>query len=61
MEDDQAKRKTVVHEVGMVLDALSVAELENRIGQLETEILRLKAAIDARGDSRKAAEAAFKF
>lgn len=59
---DEDERKTPrTHEVGMVLDSLSVAELEERIGLLEGEIARLRAAIAAKGDSRKAAEAAFKF
>lgn len=62
MDDEEQRRKAPVsHEVGMVLDALSIAELEQRIGLLEGEIARLRAAIAARGDSRKAAEAAFKF
>jgi uncharacterized small protein (DUF1192 family) len=61
-EMDEEKRKPPVsHEIGMGLDALSVAELEERIGVLESEIERLRAAIAAKGDSRKAAEAAFKF
>ncbi len=59
---DEEQRKTPVsHEIGTGLDALSVAELEERISLLETEIVRLRAAIAAKGDSRKAAEAAFKF
>lgn len=62
MEDEEQRRKRpVTHDVGMILDTLSVSELEQRIELLEGEILRLKAAIDARGDTRKAAEAAFKF
>ena len=62
MEDEEQRRKKpVAHEVGMVLDTLSVSELEQRIAQLEGEIARLKAAIAARDDTRKAAEAAFKF
>ncbi|MDV3252925.1 DUF1192 domain-containing protein [Devosia sp. BK] len=62
MEDqDQRAKIPVSHEVGMVLDALSVSELEQRIALLKTEIVRLEAAIDARGDTRKAADAIFKF
>ncbi|WP_051961347.1 DUF1192 domain-containing protein [Devosia riboflavina] len=60
-DEEQRRKKPVAHDVGMVLDTLSVSELEQRIALLEGEILRLKAAIDARGDTRKAAEAAFKF
>lgn len=60
MMDDEAPKRAVVHEVGMVLDTLSVSELEQRIGQLEAEISRLRAAIEARGATRRAADAAFK-
>jgi uncharacterized small protein (DUF1192 family) len=60
MEDDE-KRKPTSHDVGMNLDRLSVEELEERIALLDGEIARLRAAIGAKGDSRKAAEAAFKF
>jgi uncharacterized small protein (DUF1192 family) len=59
--DDDVIKKPKTHEVGMVLDALSVDELEGRIGLLEGEIARLKAAIEARGQTRKAAESIFKF
>ncbi len=62
MENEDQRRKTPVsHEVGMVLDALSVSELEQRIALLKAEIARLETAIGERGDTRKAAEAAFKF
>lgn len=60
MEEEDRKRP-VQHEVGMVLDALSVEELEDRITLLEGEIERLRKAIAAKGSSRQAAEAAFKF
>jgi uncharacterized small protein (DUF1192 family) len=60
MEEEDRKRP-VQHEVGMVLDALSVEELEDRITLLEGEIVRLRKAIAAKGSSRQAAEAAFKF
>jgi len=58
-EDDRKKPKS--HEVGMSLDALSVEELQDRIDLLEQEIARIRSAIEAKGDSRRAAEAAFKF
>lgn len=61
MMDEELFKKTKSHEVGMPLDSLSVSELEERIRLLEGEIDRLKAAISAKGDSRAAAEAAFKF
>ena len=57
---DEEPRKPKTHDIGMVLDALSIEELEARIGLLEGEIARLRTAIDAKGSSRKAAEAAFK-
>lgn len=59
--DEEQHKPPVSHEIGMGLDALSVAELGERIILLETEIARLRAAMAAKGDSRKAAEAAFKF
>lgn len=59
--DEEERKKPKTHEIGMVLDALSVTELEQRIELLEGEIGRLRAAIAAKGDSRKAAEAVFKF
>lgn len=58
-DDDISKPKS--HEVGMPIDTMSVEELGNRIGLLEAEIARLKAAIAARGSTRQAAEAVFKF
>jgi uncharacterized small protein (DUF1192 family) len=44
----------------MPIDTMSVEELTERIGLLEAEIARLRAAIVARGATRKAAESAFK-
>ncbi|MBD8067312.1 DUF1192 domain-containing protein [Devosia sp. PTR5] len=58
--DEETVKRPKAHEIGMMLDALSVSELEERIAVLEGEIARLRAAIAAKGDSRKAAEAAFK-
>lgn len=58
---DEEIRKPKAHEVGMPIDTMSVEELSERIGMLEAEIERLKAAIEARGVTRKAADAAFKF
>ncbi|KQX40491.1 hypothetical protein ASD04_07695 [Devosia sp. Root436] len=57
---DEEIRKPKGHEVGMQLDTMSVEELNERIAMLEGEIARLKAAIEARGATRKAADAAFK-
>jgi uncharacterized small protein (DUF1192 family) len=59
MFDDEVK-KPKGHEVGMPIDTMSVEELTDRIGMLEGEIARLKAAIAARQKTRSAADALFK-
>ncbi|HEY4201749.1 MAG TPA: DUF1192 domain-containing protein [Devosiaceae bacterium] len=61
MEDEEVRRKPTQHEVGMLLDALSVEELEARIGLLEGEIVRLRGAIEARRKTRNEADSLFKF
>jgi uncharacterized small protein (DUF1192 family) len=60
MFDDEEVRKPRGHEVGMVLDAMSVEELTDRIAMLEGEIARLKAAIDSKRKSKSAADSFFK-
>lgn len=57
---DEEIKKPKGHEVGMSIETLSVEELADRIQRLEDEITRLRRAIDARGATRKAADAAFK-
>lgn len=59
--DDDAIRAPKGHEVGMVLDKMSVEELVDRIGLLEGEIARLRGAIEARNKTRTDADAVFKF
>ena len=59
--DEDAIGKPKGHEVGMVLDAMSVEELQERIAMLEVEIARLQAAIAARNKTRNDADALFKF
>jgi uncharacterized small protein (DUF1192 family) len=59
--DDEEIRKPKTHEVGMNIDTMSVEELADRIALLEGEIMRLRKAIDARGATRQAADAIFKF
>lgn len=59
--DEDAIRKPKGHEVGMMLDAMSVEELQDRIALLEGEIARLQAAIAARNKTRTDADALFKF
>lgn len=58
--DDEERKVPKSHEVGMSIDTMSVEELSLRIGLLEGEIARLKAAISARNATRQAAEAFFK-
>lgn len=59
MFDDEVK-KPKGHEIGMVLDAMSVDELNLRIGLLESEIERLRAAIETKKQSKSAADAFFR-
>ena len=59
--DDEPRRKITAHEVGMALDALSIEELQERIGLLKTEITRLEAAISAKEKTRDQARSLFKF
>ena len=46
--------------LGENLDMLSVAELEQRVTDLESEIRRVKAAISAKQASKSAADAFFR-
>ena len=61
MFEDNEVKKPKGHEVGMSIDAMSVEELTERIGLLEGEIARLKAAIAARQKHRSEASSVFKF
>jgi len=61
MFDDDLPKKPKAHELGMLLDAMSVDELNDRIGLLEAEIARLKAAIELKQKSKSAAASVFKF
>lgn len=60
MHDDEDVKKKVSHEVGELLDALSIEELEARIGLLQDEIRRLSAAIETKKASKSAADSFFK-
>jgi uncharacterized small protein (DUF1192 family) len=60
MFDDDQVKKPKGHEVGMILDAMSVEELNDRIGVLESEIARLRAAIESKQKSKSVADAFFK-
>ena len=59
-EDGAAPKAPVKHQVGELLDTLSVEELHARIELLREEISRLETAIDAKQASRQAADAFFK-
>ncbi len=58
--DDEPRKVVRVHEIGQDLSLLSVSELNERIGQLRTEIERLELDLKAKGATKAAAEALFK-
>ena len=60
MDLDDAPKKPTNMVIGENLDAVSVAELEQRIQALESEIIRLRAEIAKKQASRNAADAFFK-
>ena len=60
MFDDDEVKNPKGHEIGMVLDAMSVDELTDRIALHEGEIARLRGAIDSKRQSKSAADAFFK-
>ncbi len=59
-DDEDTPRKITQHDVGEVLDSLSIDELEARIALLKGEIERLEAAIDAKRASADFADSFFK-
>ena len=60
MDLDDAPTKPANMVIGENLDAISVAELEQRIQALDSEIIRLKAEIAKKQASRNAADAFFR-
>ena len=60
MDLDDAPKKPTSMVIGENLDAISVAELEQRIQSLESEIERLRAEIAKKQASRNAADAFFR-
>jgi len=60
-DDEDLPRRRKPHEVGMPIETMSVDELEERIGLLEGEIVRLRQAIEARQRTKQAADSIFKF
>ena len=57
---DEPLKRAKVHEIGQDLSLLSIEELKERIGALHAEIDRLQAAIDAKSETKSAAEALFR-
>ena len=60
MDEEEPRRKPTKHEIGELLDTLSVEELHLRIELLRTEIARLETAIGTKQASRHAADTFFK-
>lgn len=60
MDLDDAPKKPTNMVIGENLDAISVAELEQRIQALDSEIIRLRAEIAKKQASRNAADAFFR-
>ncbi len=58
-DDDKPKPKPKVV-VGDILDAVSIAELKERVLALEGEIVRVRTEIDRKTTSKSAADAFFK-
>jgi uncharacterized small protein (DUF1192 family) len=55
-----SRRSPPLHEVGQVIDALSIAEIDDRIASLRAEIDRLVAAKSVKEATKRAADAFFK-
>jgi uncharacterized small protein (DUF1192 family) len=55
-----SRKPPPLHEIGQVIDALSIAELDERIMTLRAEIDRLEAARSAKEATLRAADAFFK-
>lgn len=60
MEPDDLPKKKPDMVIGENLDAISLAELEQRIQALESEIARIRAEIARKHSSRSAADAFFR-
>jgi uncharacterized small protein (DUF1192 family) len=60
MDLDDAPKKSAQMVIGENLDSISVAELEQRIQLLESEINRLRAEISKKQASKSAADAFFR-
>ena len=60
MDPEDLPRKTPSMVIGENLELLSVAELEQRVQALESEILRVKAMIASKRASKSAADGFFR-
>ena len=58
--EDDVSKKAPQHEIGQVLDALSIEELNKRVTLLQEEITRLEQAKAKKSAVREAAVAFFK-
>jgi uncharacterized small protein (DUF1192 family) len=58
--DEETPKKKRAHEIGEDLASLSVDELGERVGLLQTEISRIEAAIAAKKASAETAASFFK-
>ncbi len=58
--EDVPKEKPLPHRLGEDLSRLSIDELQDRVTLLEAEIGRLRAAIESKSASHRAASAFFK-
>ncbi len=59
-DDESLPKKKPQHEIGQDLSLLALAEIEDRISQLEAEIVRLRDAYQKKQRSQAAADALFK-
>ena len=60
MEEPAEPKKKTVHEIGVDLSTLSLAELRERIQALHDEIARLDATLRSKESSKNAADTFFK-
>ncbi len=60
IDDDDRPKKKIAHEIGQDLALLSVKELDERIGLLQSEIARLEANKAGKQASRQTADQFFK-
>lgn len=59
-DEEPARPKRAVHEIGTDLTHISAGELDERIGELKAEIARLEAERERKTASRAAADSFFR-